>query len=112
MKNLLITVCVLGLASGILGAEKKRPSQLVKADTVAWVGLDYSMVRMVGPADFRNADAIFPAMLDNWNVVFFDAKAREVLRCDRHVGRAAGGGFRNYWFRVIKEADETLTKYR
>ena len=204
MKNLLITVCVFSLASGILGAEKKPQSPLMKAGTVAWVGLDYSMVRMVGPEDFRKPDAIFPAMLDNWNalfvqerigriggalgkkmvldtagmsahnrqatakqiipsagpedsvekthlsdsdiakavrsyqletrdglalvfivdrlvkpsqngavyVVFFDAKTREVLTCDRHIGRAGGGGFRNYWFRLIKEVDETLKRYR
>ena len=204
MKNLLIAVCVVNLAASALGAEKKPQPPLMKADTVAWVGLDYSMVRMVGPGDFRNPEAIFPGMLDNWNalflrerigriggalgkkvvldtagmsehnrqatakqiipsagpedgaekthlsesdiakavrsykletqeglalvfivdrlvkpsqngavyVVFFDAKTREVVTCDRHIGRAAGGGFRNYWFRVIKEADETLKRYR
>jgi hypothetical protein len=204
MKNLLIAVCVLSLASSALSAEKKPQSQLMKADTVKWVGLDYSMVRMVGPEDFRKPETIFPAMLDNWNalfvqerigriggalgkkvvldtadmsehnrqatakqvipsagpedgvekthlsdsdiakavrsyqletkeglalvfivdrlvkpsqngavyVVFFDAKTREVLTCDRHIGRATGGGFRNYWFHVIKETDETLKRYR
>jgi len=204
MKNLLIAVCTVTLATSALGAEKKPQPPLMKSDTVAWVGLDYSLVRMVGPEDFRNPDAIFPAMLDNWNalflrerigriggalgkkvvldtagmsaqnrqatakqvipsggpedgvekthisesdiakavrsykletqeglalvlivdrlvkpsqngavyIVFFDAKTREVVTCDRHIGRAAGGGFRNYWFRVIKEADETLKRYR
>ncbi len=45
-------------------------------------------------------------------VVFFDVKTREVLSCERHIGRAAGNGFRNYWFRVIKDTDETLKRYR
>jgi len=62
MRNLLIAVCMVTLAASALGAEKKPQSPLMKSDTVAWVGLDYSLVRMVGPEDFRNPDAIFPAM--------------------------------------------------
>jgi hypothetical protein len=204
MKKLLSLIGLLGLVPVACGASQKSLPPLMKADTVAWVGLDYALVRMVGPNDFHNPEAIFPGMLDSWNtlfvreriqrvgdalhktvvldtagmgernrqattrqviatggpedsvdqthiaeadiakavkgyhldtkeglalvfvvdrlvkpaqkgavyVVFFDARTREVLSCERHIGRAGGNGFRNYWFRVIKETDGTLKKYR
>ncbi len=43
---------------------------VAQADTVVWVGLDYSMVRMIGTADFRQPDKIFPTMFDTWNYLF------------------------------------------
>jgi len=195
-------VLSLGFVTGTVTAPAASP--LMNSDTVIWAGLDYSMVRMIGPGDFRDPEAIFPAMLDNWNelflrerirkvnevlrkevvpdtagmsarnrlatskqviatagpedtveqshltdkeiaeavrsykldrqeglalvfivdrlvkpsqrgavyVVFFDAKTREVLSSKRHVGRASGAGFRNYWFRVIKDAEAELAKSR
>jgi hypothetical protein len=195
---------VLGLSLAALAAPAPDAKPLMKSGTVIWAGLDYSMVRMIGPGDFRDPDAIFPAMLDTWNelflrerirkvqqalrkevildtagikqrnrlatpkqivpnagaddtveethitekeiadalrsyklehaeglalafivdrlvkpsrqgavyVVFFDARTREVLACERHVGPAAGAGFRNYWFRVIKSAESELPKHR
>jgi hypothetical protein len=43
-------------------------------------------------------------------VVAFDIGTREVLSSERIVGRAAGFGFRNYWFRIIKDAESGLKK--
>jgi hypothetical protein len=174
------------------------------SDTVVWAGLDYSLVRMIGPGDFRRPDAIFPGMLEAWNslflrervrkasaalkkrfvpdiggvternktatagqiteaqgpddtvqkshlsaqniadavkayklesksglglvfivdrlvkpqkkgavyVVFFDVATREVIVTDRQIHPASGGGFRNYWFSVVKRTDARLGTYR
>lgn len=199
---------LLGLAaaslSPLLTTRAADADPRLKADSVVWAGLDYSLVRMVGPNDFRNPATIIPDMFDKWNdlflrerlgrlgdtlrkrvtpdtagmkernrlvtdkqiipspgpddaveqthitaeqiaaavkayqleskeglglvflvdrlckapqkgavhVVFFDVKTREVIASERSVRPAGGGGFRNYWFRVIKETDETLGKYR
>lgn len=179
---------------------------LAKTDTVVWSGLDYSMVRMVGPGQFNDPGAIFPGMLEAWNnlfllerirfvekatkkrvitdiggvteankaatgkqiinspgpddavekshisaqdiakavrsykletksglgvvflvdrlvkvdkraqgavyVVYFDIASREVLFTQRKVSKPTGFGFRNYWFRVIKDAEGALRQYR
>jgi hypothetical protein len=45
-------------------------------------------------------------------VVAFDAHSREVLASERIVGRAIGYGFRNYWFRIVKDAEKGLKKLR
>lgn len=41
-------------------------------------------------------------------VVFFDVRSRKVVFSERVCADAAGGGFRNYWFRPIKTAVEKL----
>jgi len=202
MKTLSLT---LALLAACLVARAETPSAknpVASADKVIWAGLDYSRVRMIGPGDFRDPEAIFPDMLDNWNalflrermeragktlgkplvpdsagmternrlatskqiiavggpedtiekshikdkeiaeavrsykleskdgvavvflvdrlvkpvqkgavyVVFFDIKSRAVLSSTRHVSKAGGAGFRNYWFRVIKNAEVELKK--
>jgi hypothetical protein len=45
-------------------------------------------------------------------VVAFDIGTREVLSSERIVGRATGFGFRNYWFRIVKDAEKGLGKIR
>lgn len=41
-------------------------------------------------------------------VVVFDIGSREVLSSERVMGKAVGFGFRNFWFRVIKDAEKGL----
>jgi len=41
------------------------------------------------------------------HVVFFDVASRKVVRSERVCGKAGGIGFRNYWFRPVKD---TVTK--
>jgi len=169
---------------------------------LVWCGLDYSKVRMIGTADFRQPDRIFPDMLVAWNglfmkemlpelesmaksvgsdlkavtdlnakagpsqierkdgtreekvkpthiteadiasavrayelkhdrglglvfimdrlvkaqqtgcmhVVFFDIATRKVVLSERVCGEAGGMGFRNYWFRPVKETVRKLPK--
>jgi hypothetical protein len=198
---LIVASCVTSL-----GAPKPPPTRVQQAvqaaDSIVWAGLDYSLVRMVGPGDFRDPAAIFPGMLDAWNrlfldelldraesalgrplrpdivgvtarnqgatgsqivenagpndscdqthvsaehlakavadltlestsgvglvfivdrlvkpekkgavyLVFFDVATREVLAAERKVHKAAGFGFRNYWFRVPKDSVDDLKK--
>lgn len=43
-------------------------------------------------------------------VVFFDVASRRVLHSERLCEKAAGFGFRNYWFRPVKAAVDKLPK--
>lgn len=46
-------------------------------------------------------------------VVFFDVESREVISLERQTQTVkTGGGFRNFWFGVIKRTDSSLGKYR
>ena len=45
-------------------------------------------------------------------VVAFDIASREVIFSQRETSKATGFGFRNYWFRVIKNAERALKKLR
>ena len=45
-------------------------------------------------------------------VVAFDIASREVVFSQRETGKAGGFGFRNFWFRVIKDAEKALKKIR
>ncbi len=45
-------------------------------------------------------------------VVVFDVGSRNVLFSERTVSKAAGFGLRNYWFRIIKNAERELAKAR
>jgi hypothetical protein len=56
MKQLLIAVILLKLAAieMVQGAEAQ--------ETLAWCGLDYSKVKMIGTQDFRQPENIFPGI--------------------------------------------------
>lgn len=43
------------------------------------------------------------------HAVLFDVKSREILHLKRDCYRAGGIGFRNYWFRPVKEAVKQLS---
>jgi len=45
-------------------------------------------------------------------VVAFDIASREVVFSQRETSKATGFGFRNYWFRVIKNAERALKNLR
>ncbi len=42
------------------------------------------------------------------HAVFFDVASRKVIRSERVCGKAGGIGFRNYWFRPVKDAVKQL----
>ena len=196
------------LACGLsaFAADKTASNPLLASDKMVWAGLDYSMVRMIGPGEFHNSESIFPGMLQAWNdlflqerigfvekatgkqviidmdgvteankaasakqiinapgaedgidqshitpkdiaravksyklknksglgvvfivdrlikqdkkgsgavyVVAFDVASREVISSERELGKGTGFGFRNFWFRVIKDAERGLKKLK
>jgi hypothetical protein len=63
-------------------ASNELKNSVASADTVVWVGLDYSLVRMIGgdgsEYDFRVPAAIFPAMPQRWNELFLDERIQRV----------------------------------
>lgn len=70
LRTLLPTLVLAGLTTANQLAAADFKATWKNTDTVVWVGLDYSLVRMIGPGDFRNPDVIFPNMLDAWNDLF------------------------------------------
>jgi hypothetical protein len=198
VKRFLVAMLLIGLA----GMHRLRADDSTSSNTLVWCGLDYSLVKMIGTADFNQPAEIFPGTLSEWNglfmtemlpklekmapglqsdtdgvhaknerasakqivredgtmsemvdasdikdkdiarqvdsyrlnkseglglvfimdrlvkaqergciyVVFFDIKTRKVVYSERFVGKAGGFGFRNYWFRPVKEAVDKLPK--
>ena len=66
MKRILIAIMLLGLT----GPGVSRAADTSSPDALVWCGLDYSMVKMIGTADFKQPDLIFPGMLEQWNALF------------------------------------------
>lgn len=207
MKRLLVSLCLLSLIAIVStdAANKPAKNPAFSSDTVIWAGLDYSKVRMIGPGQFNDGDAIFPGMLQAWNdlflrerlrfveketkkrvvvdiggvseankaatskqiitspgpddivekshiteqeiakavksykldnksglavvfivdrfvkvtkaqgalyVVAFDVASRDVLFSQREIHNGTGFGFRNYWFRVVKDSEPALRNLR
>jgi len=76
----------------VCGADAPKPDPRLNADTVVWAGLDYSMVRMIGPGDFGNPDAIFPAMPESWNRLFVRERLGSLAReLNKRVVADVGG---------------------
>jgi hypothetical protein len=63
MKKLFAAVTLLAACGFAMGADKASMS----SDTLVWAGLDYSMVKMIGPGEFNEPSVIFPGFLDGWN---------------------------------------------
>jgi hypothetical protein len=78
--NFISVTCLATSLFQVCGADKQKQHPSLDADTVVWVGLDYSMVRMIGGNDFRVPDVIFPAMLEKWNTLFLDERIELVAR--------------------------------
>jgi hypothetical protein len=66
MKRILIAIMLLGLT----GTGVSRAADTSSSDALVWCGLDYSMVKMIGTADFKQPSQIFPGMLEQWNALF------------------------------------------
>jgi len=66
MKTILIALALITL----LVAPTTQATEPNPANTLVWCGLDYSLVKMIGTADFRQPEMIFPGMLQEWNGLF------------------------------------------
>lgn len=70
-KAILGVVVVLGVSCGHprpVGIA--RPPAIDRAESIVWVGIDYTQVKMVGLDAFRKPASIFPGMLKAWNALF------------------------------------------
>lgn len=80
MKNVLTTAIVMLTCCVTFAKEPKNP--LMDSETVVWVGLDYSLVRIIGgskgPYDFTVPDLIFPGMMEKWNQLFLEERDERV----------------------------------
>jgi hypothetical protein len=78
MKNIIATFLLVGVFCGLVGAgESKNP--LMAADTLVWVGLDYSMLHIIGNTnDIKVPDLIFQDMPRKWNDLFLDERIEGV----------------------------------
>jgi hypothetical protein len=66
MNRILAALMMLNLT----GAAVTRAADAAGANTLVWCGLDYSLVKMIGTADFHQPGEIFPGMLEEWNSLF------------------------------------------
>jgi hypothetical protein len=74
-----------------------------KLENKTGLGVVFIVDRLVKP-DKKGQGAVY--------VVAFDVATREVVFSQREVSYAVGFGFRNYWFRIIKDAERALKQCR
>lgn len=70
---------------GLAGARVSRAEDAASSDALVWCGLDYSMVKMIGTADFRQPDRIFPGLLADWNALFIKEMIPQLEKMARSV---------------------------
>jgi hypothetical protein len=63
-------VAVLAAATGCVRPAAVTNEKVKGAESVVWLGLDYSHVQMIGLDAFNEPDRIFPGFLDEWNRLF------------------------------------------
>lgn len=79
MKRISLILCALVFLFGCRSTRMHQyPSEISRISEIVWVGLDYSMVRMIGIDAFRDTKAIFPGYLNKWNDLFFKKKIKEL----------------------------------
>jgi len=87
MKHILIATLLLSLS----GMRLIRAEEASSSSTLVWCGLDYSMVKMIGTADFRDPDKIFPGFLVEWNSLFMKEMLPELEKIAGAVQSDLGG---------------------
>jgi len=85
--------------SHITPADIAKAVKAYKLEAASGLGVVFIVDRFV-KVDKRGNGAVY--------VVVFDIATREVIASERRVGTASGFGLRNFWFRVIKEAEPAL----
>ena len=78
MKRILFPLLVGVVAVSSWAADKKAKHPALASDTVVWAGLDFTMVRMIGPGQFTQPENIFPGMVTAWNDLFLQERLRSV----------------------------------
>lgn len=67
-----------------------RAQENATADTLVWCGLDYSMVKLIGTADFKQPGQIFPGALEQWNALFMKEMLPQLEAMATSVGSDLG----------------------
>jgi hypothetical protein len=78
MKRILFPLLVGVVAVSTWAADKKAKQPALASDTVVWAGLDFTMVKMIGPGQFTQPENIFPGMVTAWNDLFLQERLRSV----------------------------------
>jgi len=90
--------------------EMVTPSHITDADIAKMVGA-YDLKHDKGVGLVFIMDRLVKAQETGcMYVVFFDLGSRKVLHSERVVASAGGIGFRNFWFRPVKDAVKKLPK--
>ena len=87
--------------SHITQEEIARAVKSYKMENQSGLGVVFIVDRLI-KEDKNGAGAVY--------VVCFDIASREVICAQREIHKPTGFGFRNYWFRVIKDAEPALRK--
>lgn len=83
-KALPIYLIALRLAFPAVAADKRNP--LMAQEPLVWVGIDYSMIRLIGSSEFRVPDLIFPGMFEKWNALYLDERVELLPKAlNKHV---------------------------
>lgn len=91
-------------------AEKVDPTHIKESD-IADIVRDYKLKHDKGLGLVFVMDRLVKAQETGCiYVVFFDVASRKVISSQRLCEKAGGMGFRNYWFRPIKDAVKKLPK--
>jgi hypothetical protein len=90
--------------------EMVKPSHITDAD-VAKIVASYDLKESSGTGLVFIMDRLVKAQqMECYYIVFFDIGSRKVLHSERIVAKAGGIGFRNFWFRPVKDGVARLPK--
>jgi hypothetical protein len=66
-----VAAFLIALVFAVRGESAEKWNPLMAKEPLVWAGIDYSMIRLVGPSEFRVPDMIFPGMFveiaEAWN---------------------------------------------
>ena len=90
--------------------EMVKPTHITEAD-IAGIVKSYKLENDKGLGLVFVMDRLVKAQdIGCLHVVFFDVASRKVVRSERVCAKGGGIGFRNFWFRPVKDAVKQLPK--
>lgn len=80
--KLFLFILTLSVSAAQMTAQEARVKEMLKTnDTIVWVGLDYSLMRMIGNSNsIRVPDLLLQDMPAKWNDLFLDERIENVAR--------------------------------
>jgi len=81
-----VAASLIALVFAVQGESAEKRNPLMAREPLVWAGIDYSMIRLIGPSEFRVPDMIFPGMFEKWNALYLDERVELLPRAlDKHV---------------------------